>query len=61
EGDGLRDGKWREARGEPGERGEWVSRILSEVEDVVVLEPEDLREEILERLRVAESWGGANA
>ncbi len=61
EGDEVRQEQWRKARGEPGERGEWMSRILSEVEDVVVLEPEDLREEILDRLRVAHSWGEMNA
>lgn len=48
---------WERAIGEAGERGEWMTRILAEAEDAVVLEPEDLREAVLEKLRAAARWG----
>lgn len=48
---------WETALGEAGERGEWISRILSEGEDVVVLEPDDFREDLRRRIAAAAQWG----
>ena len=48
---------WERAIGEPGEKGEWISRILNEGEDIVLLEPEELREELYQRLVSAAQWG----
>lgn len=59
--DGAAPDGWTRARGETGERGEWISRVLAEGEDAIVLEPEDLREQILERIRIAAQWGRADA
>jgi proteasome accessory factor B len=47
---------WETVRGLPDEIGGWISRILREAPDVVVVEPEDLRREILDRLRAAAQW-----
>lgn len=58
ESDVVRDGVWREAAGETAELGEWISRVLLNVEDVVVLEPQNLRDEVLHRLEAAAAWGG---
>ena len=54
--EGDEDG-WERAIGEPGEKGEWISRILNEGEDIVLLEPEELREELYQRLVSAAQWG----
>lgn len=48
---------WETALGEGAERGEWITRILSEAEDVVVLEPGDLRDELYRRITAAAEWG----
>ncbi len=47
---------WERARGEEAELGEWLSLILTDMEDVVVVAPPSLRYEVLKRLRLAASW-----
>lgn len=59
--DGPAPSGWTEARGEPGEAGEWISRILAEAEDAIVRDPVELRDALLERLRAAASWGRSDA
>lgn len=49
---------WEELRGAPDEINSWISAVLAEVTDVVVLEPTRLRDAVTERLRVAATWGG---
>lgn len=48
---------WEEAVGESGLEGEWVTRILQEAEDVVVLEPQSLRSVIMNKVETAATWG----
>jgi len=47
---------WDVLRGAPDEINSWISAVLAEVTDVVVLEPAPLREAVTERLRVAAAW-----
>lgn len=47
---------WEELRGAPDEINSWISAVLAEVTDVVVLEPARLRDAVTERLRVAATW-----
>lgn len=55
------EGDWEKAVGESGLEGEWVTRILQEAEDVVVLEPEGLRSIIMEKVETAATWGDDRA
>ncbi|MCD4557985.1 transcriptional regulator [Schaalia sp. lx-100] len=45
--------EWQCVHTEEAEKGEWIHRILSAIDDVVVLDPVDLRNEILKRLHAA--------
>jgi len=47
---------WDVLRGAPDEINSWISAVLAEVTDVVVLEPAPLRDAVTERLRVAAAW-----
>ncbi len=47
---------WEILRGVPDEIGDWISLVLPEASDAVVLEPPRLREAVLTRLRGAVSW-----
>lgn len=52
----ITDG-WCEAVGLRASRNTWMTRVLTEGEDVVVLAPQDLRDEIYARIDRASSWG----
>ena len=52
----ITDG-WCEAVGLRASRHTWMTRVLTEGEDVVVLAPHDLRDEIYARIDRASSWG----
>ncbi len=47
---------WDRLDGRPDEVGEWISRILADAQDVVVVAPKELRRSILERLEAAALW-----
>lgn len=42
--------------GEPEDLGDWIAHVLADMEDVVVVAPERLRDAVLLRLRAAASW-----
>lgn len=48
--------EWEELRGAPDEINAWISAVLAEVTDVVVVEPARLRDQVLARLRTAATW-----
>ena len=52
---------WESMALEDGELGTWIARLLPVAADVVVVDPEVLREAMLERLRAAAAWGGGDA
>lgn len=43
--------------GEPEDLGEWIAHVLADMEDVVVVGPDRLRDAVLVRLRAAACWG----
>jgi len=53
-GDGPAD--WDLLDGRPDEVGEWISRVLADARDVVVVAPQQLRHAVLERLEAAAGW-----
>ena len=52
---------WEPMSLEDGEIGTWIARLLPLAVDVVVIGPDALRAAMLQRLRLAASWGGDDA